>query len=42
MQQSAEVEQHTQLLADKGFCATVRIAEPSHIKDEGINKRAPF
>lgn len=42
MQQSAEVEQRTQLLAVKGFCATVRIAESSHIKDDGINERAPF
>lgn len=32
----------TQLLTVKGFCAQVRTSEPPHIKDRGINKRAPF
>lgn len=42
MQESAEVQQHTRLLAVKHFHAPVKTAEFPHIKDDGINKRAPF
>lgn len=41
MQENAEVHT-TQLLAVKGFCVPVRKAEPPHIKDHGMNKRASF